>query len=113
MGVKIGDMMKKVAAVAFSAVLLAGCAPTPAQESETPSASPAEQLIDEFRAANPDADRATDEQWLDVAQSVCEAFESGATANQIVDSMQGSSLDANEAGSMVVLSAEYLCPEYN
>lgn len=116
-------MLKKLMAVTGMALLLAGCAaqsdasspsdsPSPDASETTPTPTPEEAFLSEFHATNPDADRGTDQQWLDLANSVCSAYDAGASPNQVVDSMQGSSLDANEAASIVVLSAQYLCPEY-
>lgn len=111
--------MKKQLAAAALVLMLSGCAASPAvdptnSDVETPTTdlSPEEAFLSEFRDANPDADRATDEQWLAVGDSVCEAFESGASANEIVDTMQDSSLDPTEAASIVVSAAFHLCPEF-
>lgn len=113
--------MKKLIAVAGVALMLTGCAgqtdaagtSAEAPATQTPEPTSEEAFLTEFRATNPDADRATDEQWLNIANSVCDAYEAGASPNQVIDSMQGSSMDADEAASIVVLSAQYLCPEFD
>lgn len=105
--------MRKLGLVLASVLVITGCASTPVEQpTPTPTQDAESAFIEQFRGANPDAGRATDEQWLTVAESVCAAFEAGASANQIVDSMQGSSLDADEAASVVVIASQTICPEF-
>lgn len=116
--------MKAFGAATITIVLLlTGCAnstpesPQPsstATPSPTPTASVSGEaaFVEQFRAQNPDAARATDAQWLAVGDSVCEALEAGASPNQVVDSMQGSNVSAAEAASAIVLAATTLCPEF-
>lgn len=115
-------MGKKLIAVVGIALLLTGCSsepePTATATPETtaastePAASPESAFLTEFRSTNPDADRGTDEQWLNLGQSICDALEAGASPNQIVDSLQDGNADADEAASAIVLAAEHLCPEF-
>lgn len=106
----------KIAAMTASLLVLAGCSagtPRPAADSPTPTPTQTadEQFVAAFRDQNADADRGTDAQWLAVGHSVCDALDAGASPNQVVDTMQGSSLDATEAASSITLAVEYLCPE--
>lgn len=109
--------VKKLGIIGVAAVLLlTGCASTaePAlTASEAPVVVGPDAFIDAFRVANSGADRATDDQWIAVGDSVCTALEAGATPNQTIDEMQGSTLSAEEAASAVLLATEHLCPEFS
>lgn len=119
----------RVVVVALVALLLTGCAllearpvPTtsesgtagaaetsaPAPQAQTPESA----FIAAFFAAQPQAADIPEQQWLDIGIAVCEAFDAGATAAQVVDSMQGDAVTADEAAALVVSAARHLCPEY-
>lgn len=104
---------KLLTVIAMSALLLTGCAgQAEATPKPTVSATPEDAFATELREQVPDYDRATDQQWLEVGQAVCKAYDAGATPNQVVDSMQGQNVTADEAAALVVIAAETLCPEY-
>lgn len=110
-------MKRKVLTVAAVALLLTGCAGAEESAPATPTAVDTAEaeatFLEQLQTAIPDHARATTAQWLDVGNSICAAYEEGATPNQVVDSMEGSNLSADEAAAVVVISAETLCPEYS
>lgn len=113
-------MRKKLMALLGAGLMLTACGTTPetATESTQPSpTAPAELppeagFIAEFRAQNPDADRATDAQWLDVATAICDSLDTGATPNEIIDSMGGGTVTPEEAASAIVIATETMCTEH-
>lgn len=106
-------MKTKLLTVAAIALLLTGCAAQTSDAAKpTATTTPAGAFETELREHVTDYDRATDEQWLEVGKAVCEAYEAGATPNQVIDSMQGQNVTADEAAALVIVAAETLCPEY-
>jgi hypothetical protein len=107
-------MKKKLLVIATTALLLAGCAgQAPEASGPTATTTPADAFESQLRENMDDYDRATDGQWLEVGTTVCEAYEAGATPNQVIDSMQGSSVSAEEAAALVIVAAATLCPEFD
>lgn len=115
--------MRKLFATATisGCILLAGCtaAPDAAEPTPTPTPkqatnqTPNEAYVTAYRATNPDATRATDEQWLELGQAACDALAAGASPGQVTGQMlQGDTLTADEAASAVLLATEHLCPAY-
>lgn len=107
----------KLFAVIAATLLLAGCAGTeesaPAPSATVTKAQAEATYLEELQEAIPDHARATTAQWLDVGNSICAAYKEGVSPNEVIDSMQGSNLTADEAAAVVVLSAKNLCPEYD
>lgn len=110
-------MKTKMLTLIAVGMLLAGCAgtnePAPAQTTAATTAQAEAAYLEDLQAAIPDHARATTAQWLDIGNAICAAYEEGASPNQVVDSMQGSNLTADEAAAVIVISADKLCPEYS
>jgi len=117
-------LRKTLAAVTFAAALtLAGCATTtPTIEPKAPAAPPVvevqgaptarEVALGVLRDLDHSFNGVPDKVIDDVSESICDAFDAGASFAQVVLVVTGSGLSGEQAGLLVGYAVAVDCPEW-
>jgi hypothetical protein len=87
--------------------------PSPTAGAEaTPGLSDADLFLTAARAVAPDLAVVDDSTLTNLGESVCNAFDAGATSGMVAKTMLGSGMDATAAGAVVGAATSTLCPEH-
>ncbi len=77
-----------------------------------PGLSDADLFLTTARAVAPALEAVDDSTLTDLGESVCGAFDAGATTALVAKTMLGSGMDATQAGAVVGAATTTLCPEH-
>lgn len=120
--------MRKLATIIIGGILISGCATetivrevpaTPAETSSAPRPNPVpssdEEFLDFVNKTASDARYWADSEIMEVGILVCEALDSGASMEEVADTMEASATtdgDIEIFSAIMFAAVTYLCPEY-
>lgn len=95
-------------------VALAGLALTACDNTEPPAEPDNRDLyLQVVRDEYPSLENVDDQALVDFAVAACDAFEAGATAEQVVSTVAGGAMAPSQGGFLLGAGIQAYCPEYS